>query len=57
MQLTLLSINSDHTQDLLFADLHGSVDGSPHGGCVLVDGHHAASSVVLEQGDVASILL
>ena len=54
---TFLAIDSDDPEDLSLADLHGSVDGSPHGGGVLVDRHHAYFAIILQQGHVTSIFL
>ena len=44
---TFFLVDSDDSQDLFFADFHGSVNGFTHGGGVLVDGHHSDFVVVL----------
>ena len=56
MNCAFFLVDSDDSEDLSFSGFHGSVDGSAHGGGVLVDGQHTDLSVVLEEGDVASVL-
>ena len=52
---TFFLVDSDDPKDLSLAGLHGSMDGSAHGGGVFVDRQHPDLPVVLKKCHVASV--